>query len=85
MWEKYFGIFKTLNIYVFKEILLNFKNSKISKCTKNPKLFLSCCSCNVSMVCKVLNPHIIHFERYKKEKLQKVEGVGRPYSFHTFL
>jgi hypothetical protein len=34
MWEKYFGIFMPLNIYIFKEILLNFKNSKISNCTK---------------------------------------------------
>jgi hypothetical protein len=66
MWEKYFGIFMTLNIYVFKEILLNFTNSKISNYKKNPELFLSCCSCNASMVRKVLNPYIIHFERYKK-------------------
>jgi hypothetical protein len=75
MWEKYFGIFMTLNIYVFKGILLNFKNSKFSNCIKNPKLFLSCCSCNVSMVRKVLNPYIMHFERYKKEKLEKVKRV----------
>jgi hypothetical protein len=34
MWEKYFGIFIILNIYVFKEILKNFKNLKISNCTK---------------------------------------------------
>jgi hypothetical protein len=34
MWEKYFGIFMTLNIYVFKEMLLNVKNLKISDCTK---------------------------------------------------
>jgi hypothetical protein len=31
---KYFGILMTLNIYIFKEILLNIKNLKISNCTK---------------------------------------------------
>jgi hypothetical protein len=31
MWEKYFGIFYDIKyIYVFKEILLNFKNYKSS-------------------------------------------------------
>jgi hypothetical protein len=69
MWEKYFGIFMTFNIYVFK-VILNFKNLKISNCTKNPKLFLWC-----TMVRKVLNPYIIHFERYKKEKPEKVKRV----------
>jgi hypothetical protein len=39
------------------------------------QLFLSCCSCNISMVRKVLNPYIIHFERYKKEKLEKIKRV----------
>jgi hypothetical protein len=34
MWEKYFGILMTLNIYVFKEIILNFKNLKISNYIK---------------------------------------------------
>jgi hypothetical protein len=74
MWEKYFSIFMTLNIYVFKEILLSFKILKISNRTKNPKLFLSCCSCNVSMVRKVLNPYIIHLRYIKKRNLKKLRG-----------
>jgi hypothetical protein len=75
MWGKYFSIFMTLNIYVFKEILLNFKIQKFQTAQKNPELFLSCCSCNVSVIRKVLNPYIIYFERYKKEKLKKVKRV----------
>jgi hypothetical protein len=29
----------------------------------------------INRVAKVLNPYIIHFERYKKEKLEKVKRV----------
>jgi hypothetical protein len=46
MWKKYFGIFMTLNIYVFKEILLKFKkfeNFKLHK--KIPNYF-----CHVAVV-----------------------------------
>jgi hypothetical protein len=43
MWEKYFDIFMTLNIYIFKEICLNFKNFKLHK--KIPNYF-----CNVLVV-----------------------------------
>jgi hypothetical protein len=37
------------------------------------------------MVRKVLNPYITHFERYKKEKLEKIKRMlVRPCSLHTF-
>jgi hypothetical protein len=45
MWEKYFGIFMTLNIYIFKEIILNFKNSKFQTAQKIPNYF-----CHVAVV-----------------------------------
>jgi hypothetical protein len=67
MWEKYFDIFMTLNIYVFKEILLNFKNLKISNCTKKIlNYFCHVLVVFVSVVRKVSNPYILPFERYKK-------------------
>jgi hypothetical protein len=40
MWEKYFGIFVILNIYIFKEILLNFlKNQNFKLHKKIPNYF----------------------------------------------
>jgi hypothetical protein len=46
MWEKYLGIFMTFNIYIFKDILLNFKISKISNCTQKFPIFF----CHVLLV-----------------------------------
>jgi hypothetical protein len=48
---------------------------KFQTAQKNTELFLPCCSCNVLVVRKVLNPYIIYFKRYKKEKLEKVKRV----------
>jgi hypothetical protein len=73
MGKKYITIFFILNIYIFKEIIL--KNRNFQTAQKNSELFLSCSSCNVSVVHKISNSYILPSEIYKKEKLKKVNRV----------
>jgi hypothetical protein len=70
MWEKDFGIFMTLNIYIFKEILLNLKFQKLQTVEKIPNYF-----CHVLVVMFQWYAKFLPFERDKKEKLKKVKRM----------
>jgi hypothetical protein len=52
LWEKYFGFFMSLCIYMFQEFILNFKITWNLNCKKHSKLFFSYSICYFSLTCR---------------------------------
>jgi hypothetical protein len=65
---------------IFESETLQFTETFEIECGKNTLIFVwhqiytSCCSCNIPMVCKVLNPCTIYFKGYKKRNWKKLRG-----------
>jgi hypothetical protein len=75
MWEN-ITVFWTLNIYTFKEFLLNFNYLKFHN---KLKYFSRLYSCKIPVTCKVSNLYITLFKTLKKTNSKSVGSVGDMY------